>query len=243
VNLTALAAMTAPRGGAAGGLAGAAQAGAEMALGAAAGGSSAVKIFLLVTALSFASALILSLTSFTRIIIVLSFLRQALGTPQLPPNPVLMGLALFLTMFIMAPTAARVHREALAPYLDDKIGATEALERGEGPLREWMLKQTREDDLRLFFEISGETPPARGQALPMTIVVPAFMVSELGTSFRMGIYIFIPMLIIDLLIASVLMSLGMMMVPPQLISLPLKLGVFLLAGGWHLVVSSLVRSF
>jgi flagellar biosynthesis protein FliP len=239
----AAAIIAAPAAGAGKGLGGVAQAGAEMALGAQAGGSSAVKIFLLITALSFASALVLSLTSFTRIVIVLSFLRQALGTPQLPPNPVLMGLALFLTMFVMAPTASRIHKQALGPYLDDQITAGEALERGEGPLREWMLKQTREEDLRLFFEISGAARPERGEALPMTVVIPAFMVSELGTSFRMGLYIFVPMLLIDLLIASVLMSLGMMMVPPQLISLPLKIGVFLLAGGWHLVVSSLVRSF
>jgi flagellar biosynthetic protein FliP len=219
----------------------AARTGAEMAL--SGGGSSAVKIFLLVTALSFASALVLSLTSFTRIIIVLSFLRQALGTPQLPPNQVLTGLSLFLTIFIMAPTASRVHHDALAPFLDDKIDAAQALERGQGPLREWMLKQTRDDDLRLFFEVAGQARPARGDALPMTVVIPAFMISELGTEFRMGLYLFIPMLLVDILIAAVLMSLGMMMVPPQMIALPLKIGIFLLAGGWHLVVSSLVRSF
>jgi len=241
LNLAALAVAAAPR--ASGSLV---QAGADLSaqltMGAASG-SSAVKIFLLVTALSFASALILSLTSFTRIVIVLSFLRQALGTPQLPPNPVLMGLSLFLTMFIMAPVANRVHQNALSPYLDDKISATEALERGEAPLRDWMLKQTREEDVRLFFEISGAARPDRGAVLPMTIVIPAFMVSELGTAFRMGLYVFIPMLLVDILVASILMSLGMMMVPPQMLSLPLKIGVFLLAGGWHLVVSSLVRSF
>ena len=241
MNLAVLALAAAPRGGA-GGLVGAAQTGAELALGATSG-SSAVKIFILVTALSFASALILSLTSFTRIIIVLSFLRQALGTPQLPPNPVLMGLSLFLTMFIMAPTATRIHHDALGPYLDDKLSATEALERGQGPLRDWMLRQTQEEDIHLFFEISDQARPARGEQLPMTVVIPAFMVSELGTSFRMGLFIFVPMLLIDILVASVLMSLGMMMVPPQLVSLPLKIGVFLLAGGWHLVVSSVVRSF
>jgi flagellar biosynthetic protein FliP len=227
-------------------LAGVVQAGADLsgqlAVGAA-GGSSAVKVFLLITALSFASALVMSVTCFTRIIIVLSFLRQALGTPQLPPNPVLMGLSLFLTMFIMSPVATRIHHDALGPYLDDKLPASEALERGEGPLREWMLKQTREEDVRLFFEISAQARPARGEAVPMTVVIPAFMVSELGTAFRMGLYIFVPMLLIDILVASVLMSLGMMMVPPQMLSLPLKIGVFLLAGGWHLVVSSLVRSF
>lgn len=219
------------------------QAGADLALNAAAGGSSAVKIFILLTALSFASALVLSLTSFTRIVIVLSFLRQALGTPQLPPNPVMMGLSLFLTMFIMAPTATRMHREAIGPYLDDKLPASEAIRLGEAPLRDWMLHQTHEEDLRLFIEIAGAERPTRGQDMPMTVVIPAFMVSELGTAFRMGLFVFVPMLLIDILVASVLMSLGMMMVPPQMVALPLKIGVFLLAGGWHLVVSSLVRSF
>jgi flagellar biosynthetic protein FliP len=245
LSFISLAVAAAPHAGSSG-LAGVVQAGADLGgqlTSGAQGGSSAVKIFLLITALSFASALMMSVTCFTRIIIVLSFLRQALGTPQLPPNPVLMGLSLFLTMFIMSPVATRVHHDALGPYMDDKISAGEALERGEGPLRDWMLKQTRDEDVRLFFEISGQARPARGEALPMTVVVPAFMVSELGTAFRMGLYIFIPMLLIDILVASVLMSLGMMMVPPQMLSLPLKIGVFLLAGGWHLVVSSLVRSF
>jgi len=248
--LASLAISAAPRAAAAGagggGLGTVMQAGADLsgqlALGAASG-SSAVKIFLLVTALSFASALILSLTSFTRIIIVLSFLRQALGTPQLPPNPVMMGLSLFLTMFIMAPVATKVNRDALSPYMDDKISASEALERGEGPLRDWMLKQTRSEDVRLFLDISGGPRPVKGEALSMTVVIPAFMISELGTAFRMGLFVFVPMLLIDILVASILMSLGMMMVPPQMLSLPLKIGVFLLAGGWHLVVSSLVRSF
>jgi flagellar biosynthesis protein FliP len=206
-------------------------------------GSSAVKIFLLLTALSFGSALILSLTSFTRLIIVFSFLRQALGTPSLPPNQVLLGLSLFLTLFIMGPTLTKVHDEALAPLFDDKISVAEAIKRAEGPMSEWMLKQTSEDDLRLFFEISGREAPARGEAMPISVLAPAFMVSELGTAFRMGLYLFIPMLVIDLLVGSILMSLGMMMVPPTLIALPLKLGVFLLAGGWNLVISSLVKSF
>src|SRR5215203_544853 len=169
-------------------------------------GSSAVKIFLLLTALSFGTALIVSLTSFTRIIIVFSFLRQALGTPSLPPNQVLMGLSLFLTLFIMAPTVSQVHEQAVGPLLDDKISMSEAIKRAEGPVSEWLLKHTQEEDLRLFFEISGREPPARGDAVPLTVLAPAYMVSELGTAFRMGIYIFIPMLVIDLLIASVLMS-------------------------------------
>jgi flagellar biosynthetic protein FliP len=207
------------------------------------GGSGAVKIFLLLTALSFGTALLLSLTCFTRIIIVFSFLRQALGTPSLPPNQVLLGLSLFLTLFIMAPTVSQVHEQAVGPLLDEKISMSEAITRAEKPVSEWLLKHTKEDDLRLFFEISGREAPARGEAIPLTVLAPAYMVSELGTAFRMGIYIFIPMVVIDLLIASVLMSLGMMMVPPTLIALPLKLGVFLLAGGWNLLISSLVRSF
>ena len=204
-----------------------AQAAAQLGLGAS--GSSAVKIFLVLTALSFGSAILISITCFTRLIIVLSFLRQALGTPQLPPNQVLLGLSLFLTLFIMGPVASRVHGEALS--------------RAERPVGDWMLRQTREDDLRLFFEISGRTLPRRGDPIPFTVLAPAFMVSELSTAFRMGLFLFIPMLLIDLLVAAILMSLGMMMVPPTLIALPLKLGVFLLAGGWNLVVSSLVRSF
>jgi flagellar biosynthetic protein FliP len=219
----------------------AAQTGVQMALGGS--GSSAVKIFLILTALSFGSAIVLSITSFTRIIIVLSFLRQAIGTPQLPPNQVMMGLSLFLTFFIMAPTMSRVHQEALGPLMDDKIGVTEALERAEKPLGEWMLKHTKEEDLALFYDISGRPRPARGEAIAFSALVPAFMVSELNTAFKMGLYVFIPMLLIDLLVGTILMSLGMMMVPPQLIALPLKLGIFLLAGGWHLVVSSLVKSF
>jgi flagellar biosynthetic protein FliP len=206
-------------------------------------GSSAVKIFLLLTAMSFGTALLVSLTSFTRIIIVFSFLRQALGTPSLPPNQVLMGLSLFLTMFIMAPTFTKLKTDAIEPLLDDKISIAEALQRAEPPMSEWLMRQTKEEDLRLFFEISGRPAPARGEPIPMTVLAPAFMISELSTAFRMGLYLFLPMLLVDLLVASVLMSLGMMMVPPTLIALSLKLGVFLLAGGWHLVVSSLVKSF
>lgn len=210
---------------------------------AAGGGSTAVKLFLVLTALSFGTAIILSVTSFTRIIIVFSFLRQAMGTPQLPPNQVLIGLSLFMTLFIMAPTVKKIQETALNPLMDDKISVGEALDRAQAPLSEWMLKQTKDDDLRLFFEVSGSARPERGQAVPFTVLVPSFMISELSTAFRMGLYLFIPMVLIDLLVSVIMMSLGMMMVPPTLIAMPLKLGVFLLAGGWHLVVSSLVRSF
>jgi flagellar biosynthetic protein FliP len=207
------------------------------------GGSAPVKLFLVLTALSFATALLVSVTSFTRIVIVLGFLRQALGTPQLPPNQVVLGLALVLSFFVMAPTASRVYGEALSPYLEDRVGHAEALERASGPLREFMLRQTREQDLALFYEVSGRERPAAGDALPMSVVMPAFMISELTTAFRMGLFLYIPLLLVDVLVAALLMSMGMMMVPPTLIALPVKVALFLMADGWRLVVASLARSF
>jgi flagellar biosynthetic protein FliP len=207
------------------------------------GGSAPLKLFLLLTALSFATALLVSVTSFTRIVIVLSFLRQALGTPQLPPNQVVIGLALVLSFFVMSPTANRVYGDALGPYLEDRIGHAEALERGSGPLREFMLKQTRDQDLALFFEISGRERPASGDAMPMSVVMPAFMISELTTAFRMGLFLYVPLLLVDLLLSALLMAMGMMMVPPTLIALPVKVALFVMADGWRLVVASLVRSF
>lgn len=210
---------------------------------AAEGGSPAVRIFLLLTLLSFLSALLVSITSFTRIVIVLSFLRQALGTPQLPPNQVVVGLSLALTAFVMAPVAERVRDEAAQPWMEGKLTDTVALERACGPVRAFLLRQTREEDLRLFYELSGRGRPVRGDSVPMTVAVPAFMVSELTTAFRMGLTIYVPLLLVDLLVAAVLMSLGMMMVPPALVSLPVKVGVFLLADGWRLVVASLAGSF
>lgn len=208
------------------------------------GGSSApVKIFLLLTALSFASALLVSVTSFTRIVIVLSFLRQALGTPQLPPNQVVIGLALVLSGFVIAPTANRVYGEALGPYLEERLPPGEALARASVPLREFMLRQTREQDLALFVELSRSPRPTRGDELPMTVVIPAFMVSELTTAFRMGLFLYVPLLLIDLLVAAVMTSMGMMMVPPMMVALPLKVGVFVMADGWRTVIASLARSF
>jgi flagellar biosynthetic protein FliP len=207
------------------------------------GGSAPVKLFLLLTALSFATALLVSVTSFTRIVIVLSFLRQALGTQQLPPNQVLLGLALVLSFFVMGPTANKVYGEALQPYLEDRMGHVEALERASGPLREFMLKQTRDQDLALFYEVSGRERPVAGEVMPMTVVMPAFMISELTTAFRMGLFLYIPLLLVDVLVATLLMSMGMMMVPPTLLALPVKVALFLMADGWRLVVSSLVRSF
>ena len=207
------------------------------------GGSAPVKLFLLFTALSFATALLVSVTSFTRIIIVLSFLRQALGTQQLPPNQVLLGLALVLSFFVMQPTATRVYADALQPYLDDRMGHVEALEKASVPLRDFMLRQTREADLQLFYEVSGRPRPSAGEVMPMSVVMPAFMISELTTSFRMGLFLYIPLLLVDVIVATLLMSMGMMMVPPTLIALPVKVALFLMADGWRLVVSSLVRSF
>jgi flagellar biosynthetic protein FliP len=207
------------------------------------GGSAPVKLFLVLTALSFATALLVSVTSFTRIVIVLSFLRQALGTPQLPPNQVVIGLALVLSFFVMAPTADRVYADALGPYLEDRMGHQEAFERASGPLREFMLRQTRDQDLALFHEISGRERPTSGEPIPMSIVVPAFMISELTTAFRMGLFLYIPLLLVDLLVSAILMSMGMMMVPPTLIALPVKVGLFVMADGWRLVVAALARSF
>jgi flagellar biosynthetic protein FliP len=207
------------------------------------GGSAAVKLFLLLSALSFATALLVSITSFTRIVIVLSFLRQALGTPQLPPNQVVMGLALVLSAFVMAPTGRLVWDESLRPYLDDKIDAAQAIDGATGPVRTFLLRQTREEDLGLFYEISGRQRPSRGEEIPLTVAAPAFMVSELTTAFRMGLFLYVPLLLVDLLVAGILMSLGMMMVPPPLISLPVKVAIFVMADGWRLVVASLVRSF
>jgi flagellar biosynthetic protein FliP len=207
------------------------------------GGSAPVKLFLLLTALSFATALLVSVTSFTRIVIVLSFLRQALGVPQLPPNQVVLGLALVLSFFVMAPTAGKVYADALGPYLEDRIGHAEALDKASGPVREFMLRQTREQDLSLFYEIARQPRPAAGEVVPMSIAMPAFMVSELTTAFRMGLFLYVPLLLVDLIVSAILMSMGMMMVPPTLIALPVKVALFLMADGWRLVIASLARSF
>ena len=209
----------------------------------AAGTTTTVKIFLLMSVMSFSTAFLIGLTSFTRIAIVLSFMRQAIGSPQLPPNQVLLGLALFLTIFIMTPTLKELNEVALSPFLNDKIGHTEAGNRASVVVKKFILKQTRPRDIRTFYEIAGKARPSRNDEIPLSIAAPAFMVSELTTAFQMGMYLFVPMVLIDLLVAGVLMSLGMMMVPPMMVTLPLKVGVFLLADGWHLIVKSLAKSF
>ncbi len=202
-----------------------------------------LQVLILMTALTLLPSILLAMTSFTRIIIVLAILRQALGTAQTPSSQVLIALALFMSAFIMMPVLDRVHAEAIAPYLDEQIGFDEALRRAQGPLREFMLAQTRESDLKLFADLSDTGEIAEPAATPFTILVPAFVTSELKTGFQIGFLIFLPFLIIDLVVASVLMSMGMMMLSPLIISLPFKLMLFVLVDGWALIVGSLASSF
>ena len=205
--------------------------------------SLSLQTLILLTSLTFLPAVLLMMTAFTRIVIVLSLLRQALGTLQSPPNQVLIGLSLFLTFFVMAPVFDRINNEALQPYLADQMNVMQAMERGSGPLKEFMLKQTRQEDLALFVKLS-KTPPLQGpEAVPLKVLVPAYVISELKTAFQIGFVIFIPFLIIDMVVASVLMSMGMMMLSPVTISFPFKLMLFVLVDGWNLIIGSLVQSF
>ncbi|MFB0713230.1 FliP family flagellar biosynthesis protein [Buttiauxella noackiae ATCC 51607] len=202
-----------------------------------------VQTLVFITSLTFLPAILLMMTSFTRIIIVFGLLRSALGTPSAPPNQVLLGLALFLTFFIMAPVFDKIYTDAYQPFSENKIQMDEALERGSKPLREFMLRQTREADLALFARLA-DIPALEGpEVVPMRILLPAYVTSELKTAFQIGFTVFIPFLIIDLVIASVLMALGMMMVPPATIALPFKLMLFVLVDGWQLLVGSLAQSF
>jgi flagellar biosynthetic protein FliP len=202
-----------------------------------------VQTLLTLTALTFLPAALLLMTSFTRIIIVLSLLRQALGTQASPPNQVLVGLALFLTLSVMAPVLDKIYGEAYLPLSEQKISFNQALEIAEPHLKGFMLKQTRDNDLALFSKLSRQAPVKSASELSMRVVIPAFVISELKTAFQIGFMVFIPFLIIDLVVASVLMSMGMMMLSPVLISLPFKLMLFVLADGWHLLAGSLVSSF
>ena len=202
-----------------------------------------VQTLVFITALTFIPAVLLMMTSFTRIIIVFGLLRNALGTPSAPPNQVLLGLSLFLTFFIMAPTFDKIYQDAYLPFSQDKISMDVAIDKGAQPLREFMLRQTREADLALFARLANTAPIAGPEAVPMRILLPAYVTSELKTAFQIGFTVFIPFLIIDLVVASVLMALGMMMVPPATISLPFKLMLFVLVDGWQLLVSSLAQSF
>ncbi|HEY1091169.1 MAG TPA: flagellar type III secretion system pore protein FliP [Burkholderiaceae bacterium] len=205
--------------------------------------SLSIQTLLLLTGLTFIPAILLMMTGFTRIIIVLSLLRHALGTQTAPPNQVLVGLALFLTFFVMAPTFDRVYTEAYQPLSENKISFQEALERGSVPMRQFMLKQTRATDLELFTRIAKKPTPESADQVPMTVLIPAFVISELKTAFQIGFIIFIPFLIIDMVVASVLMSMGMMMMSPVIVAMPFKLMLFVLVDGWNLIVGSLVLSF
>ena len=202
-----------------------------------------LKLIVLLTLLSLLPSLLMTMTSFTRLIIVFSFLRQALGTQQSPPNQVLIGLSLFLTLFIMAPTMSEIEQKAYAPYIQGEMTTTQALEEGSKPLKRFMLKHTYDKDLALFFEVSDRPKPETSAEVPMTVLVPAFILSELKTAFQIGFLVYVPFLVVDMLVASVLMSMGMMMLPPVIISLPFKLLLFVLIDGWHLVVGTLLQSF
>jgi flagellar biosynthesis protein FliP len=206
----------------------------------------AVQILVLLAGITLVPALLFTVTAFTRIIIVLGFIRSGLGTPAAPPNQVLVGIALFLTIFVMAPTFNQVKDQAWVPLQDGRITQVEALERAEVPMRAFMFKQTRNEDLALFVKLAKLEEPADGMTradVPTYVLIPAFIISELKTAFQIGFLIFLPFLVIDLVIASVLMSMGMMMLPPVFISLPFKILLFVLVDGWSLITQSLVQSF
>ncbi|AGL01646.1 flagellar type III secretion system pore protein FliP [Desulfoscipio gibsoniae] len=202
-----------------------------------------IKILIMLTLLSLVPAFLLMMTSFTRIIVVLSLLRSALGTQQTPPNQVIIGLALFLTVFIMTPVAGQINEEAIQPYLDNQISQQQAWDKAYSPLRSFMLKQTREKDLALFIKLSGTEKPENRQDVSAVVLIPAYVISELKTAFQIGFMIYIPFLVIDMVVASTLMSMGMFMLPPVMISLPFKILLFVMVDGWYLVVKTLVESF
>jgi len=202
-----------------------------------------IQTLLFLTSLTFLPAILLMMSSFTRIIIVLSLLRQALGTVQAPPNQALVGLSLFLTFFVMSPVLDRIYTDAYLPFSERRIGFNDAIERGAVPLKTFMLRQTRESDLALFVKLANQPELKGPEQVPMKVLVPAYVISELKTAFQIGFVVFIPFLIIDLVVSSVLMSMGMMMLSPVIISLPFKLMLFVLVDGWNLLVGSLVKTF
>lgn len=213
---------------------------------AAGGGQSysfSIEALLFLTSLTFLPAILLMMTSFTRIVIVLSLLRQALGTMQAPPNQVVVGLSLFLTFFIMGPVFDKIYDAAWKPYSENQISFVEAVDRGSQPLKAFMLKQTRQEDLALFVKLSNSPALQSPEETPMKILVPAYVISELKTAFQIGFIVFIPFLIIDMVVSSVLMSMGMMMLSPMLVSMPFKLMLFVLADGWNLLIASLVQTY
>ena len=205
--------------------------------------STSVKLLLLLTVLSLAPSILILMTCFTRIVVVLSFVRTALATQQMPPNQVIVGLSLFLTFFIMAPTFQEVNQKALTPLFNEKITLEQAYDKAAGPFKDFMSAHTRQKDLQLFLDYAKVDKPKTIQDIPLTALVPAYAISELKTAFQIGFMIFIPFLVIDMVVASVLMSMGMMMLPPVMISLPFKILLFVMVDGWYLVVKSLLESF
>jgi len=203
----------------------------------------ALEVMALLTVLSLAPAIVLTVTSFTRIIIVFHFLRQAMGTQQMPPNQVLASLAIFMTVVIMMPTGRTINDTALQPYLKEEIGYDVAIERAETPLRTFLFKHTREKDLSVFFSITGLERPKNKEEVPTMVLIPAYVISELKTGFQIGFLIYIPFLILDMVVASILLSMGMMMLPPVMVSLPFKILLFVMVDGWNLLIGSLVNSF
>lgn len=202
-----------------------------------------LQIVFLLTVLTLAPGILILMTSFTRVIIVLSFVRQGLATQQMPPNQVIIGLALFITFFVMSPVFTEVNADALQPYLNEEITQGEALDNALGPVRNFMFKYTREADLAMFINASDTIRPETKDDVPLYVLVPSFVISEIKTAFQIGFLIFIPFLVIDMIVASVLMSMGMMMLPPMMISLPFKILLFVLVDGWHMVVKSLIMGF
>lgn len=202
-----------------------------------------MEVLLLFTVLTLAPAIIILCTSFTRIVVVLSFMRQALGTQSMPPNQLLIGFALFLSVFVMMPTGKSIYQNSLQPYTAKQINATQALEGVEKDLRVFMQKHVRKNDIGLFYEVTGEAAPANIDTVPIHYLIPAFIISELKTAFQIGFLLYIPFIVLDMVVASVLMAMGMMMLPPMLVSMPFKLLLFVLVDGWQLVTGAILRSF
>jgi flagellar biosynthetic protein FliP len=203
----------------------------------------AIKVVAILTLLTFGPAILLLMSSFTRIVIVLSFLRQALGSPTMPPNQIIVGLSLFLTYFVMSPTITNIYDNALVPYMNKQINTEQALEISQAPLRDFMLTQTRNDDLGLFYKMAKLAKPEKKEDVPMRVLIPAYVISELKVAFQIGFLVFLPFIILDMIVSSVLMAMGMMMLPPTIISLPLKIILFVVVDGWNLIAGSLIRSF
>jgi flagellar biosynthetic protein FliP len=205
--------------------------------------SAPLQIVVLLTLLTLVPAVLMTMTSFTRIVIVFHFLRQALGTQEMPSNQILVGLALFITMFVMAPVGDRINTDAVQPLMAGKLDVSAALDQAAPPVRDFMLKQTREKDLALFVELSHQPRPAAPSDLPLRVLIPAYVISELKTGFQMGFFLFVPFLLIDLVVSTTLLSMGMLQLPPALVSLPFKILLFIMIDGWNLLVGSIVRSF